>query len=141
MIQALGYSQTPFNPHKPGRLCRGRERWIEAWEAGERRRLDPLEIRAAELVLAHLELEAGRRVPGLRRKLYGASDAHLFNAVTHVLGYILGDKLYYALVAGESTKAEVRALFLDPLDEEGAATQTYFILAERLASVRIPPVD
>jgi len=32
MIQALGYSQTPFNPHKPGRLCRGRERWIEAWE-------------------------------------------------------------------------------------------------------------
>lgn len=32
MIQALGYSQTPFNPHKPGRLCRGRERWIEPWE-------------------------------------------------------------------------------------------------------------
>jgi len=35
MIQALGYSQTPFNPHKPGRLCRGRERWIEAWEPEE----------------------------------------------------------------------------------------------------------
>jgi len=35
MIQALGYSQTPFNPHKPGRLCRGRERWIEPWEPEE----------------------------------------------------------------------------------------------------------
>ena len=35
MIQALGYSQTPFSPHKPGRLCRGRERWIEPWEAEE----------------------------------------------------------------------------------------------------------
>jgi len=31
MIHALGYSQTPFNPHRPGRLCRGRERWIEPW--------------------------------------------------------------------------------------------------------------
>ncbi len=35
MIQALGYSQTPFNPHKSGRLCRGRERWIEPWEPND----------------------------------------------------------------------------------------------------------
>ena len=32
-IKALGYSQTSFNPQNPGRLCRGRERWIEPWEA------------------------------------------------------------------------------------------------------------
>jgi len=32
MISALGYSQTPFQPHRPGRLCRGRERWIEPWK-------------------------------------------------------------------------------------------------------------
>jgi hypothetical protein len=32
MIQALGYSQTPFHPDKAGRLCRGRERWIDPWE-------------------------------------------------------------------------------------------------------------
>jgi hypothetical protein len=39
MIAALGYSQTPFSPHKPGRLCRGRERWIEPWEAEESERM------------------------------------------------------------------------------------------------------
>jgi hypothetical protein len=39
MIRALGYSETLFSPHDPGRLCRGRERWIEPYPlpgAGER---------------------------------------------------------------------------------------------------------
>jgi len=31
MIRALGFSHNEFNPGKPGRLCRGRERWIEPW--------------------------------------------------------------------------------------------------------------
>lgn len=31
MISALGYSHDDFNPAEPGRLCRGRERWIESW--------------------------------------------------------------------------------------------------------------
>lgn len=33
-IQALGYSENDFDPHRPGRLCRGRERWIESWPDG-----------------------------------------------------------------------------------------------------------
>jgi hypothetical protein len=32
MVRALGYSSSDFNPRRPGRLCRGRERWIQAWE-------------------------------------------------------------------------------------------------------------
>jgi hypothetical protein len=31
MIRALGVSHNPFDPADPGRLCRGRERWIEPW--------------------------------------------------------------------------------------------------------------
>ncbi|MFH1463314.1 MAG: hypothetical protein ABIO70_02905 [Pseudomonadota bacterium] len=31
MTKALGYSQTCFDPANPGRLCRGRERWIEGY--------------------------------------------------------------------------------------------------------------
>jgi len=33
MIRALGFSHNEFNSAKPGRLCRGRERWIEPWPA------------------------------------------------------------------------------------------------------------
>ncbi len=37
MVRAMGFSNGPFNPYDPGRLCRGRERWIEPWapEEGE----------------------------------------------------------------------------------------------------------
>ncbi len=35
MVHALGYSNNEFNPAKPGRLCRGRERWIEPWKSEE----------------------------------------------------------------------------------------------------------
>ncbi len=35
MVHALGYSITPFDVRSPGRLCRGRERWIEPWEEPE----------------------------------------------------------------------------------------------------------
>src|SRR5205807_537677 len=66
------------------------------------------------------------------------SDAELFNAVTHSLGYILGERLYYGLARGRILKPEVRALFLDPLDEDGAPFLTYFDLSTRLADVRIP---
>jgi hypothetical protein len=35
-VRALGFSQTPFDVAKPGRLCRGRERWIEPWQSDEK---------------------------------------------------------------------------------------------------------
>jgi hypothetical protein len=33
MVRALGYSENPFDVRDPGRLCRGRERWIEPYDA------------------------------------------------------------------------------------------------------------
>lgn len=35
MIRALGYSHNTFRADDPGRLCRGRERWIEPFELDE----------------------------------------------------------------------------------------------------------
>ncbi|MCA9489186.1 MAG: hypothetical protein KC621_04670 [Myxococcales bacterium] len=35
MIRALGFSENSFDPKDPGRLCRGRERWIEPYELDE----------------------------------------------------------------------------------------------------------
>ncbi len=35
MIRAVGWSSTPFDPAHPGRLCRGRERWVQGWEEAE----------------------------------------------------------------------------------------------------------
>jgi hypothetical protein len=44
MINALGYSQTDFDAANPGRLCRGRERWIEPFEIEGPERMSRLVI-------------------------------------------------------------------------------------------------
>ncbi len=111
-------------PHEPEfeRLLRGPDRF---------------QREVARFVLMHKRLERGAR-PGVSIKALYRRDADLFNAVTHSLGYILGERLYYALARGHILKSEVRALFLDPLDEDGAPLLTYLDLASRLREVRIP---
>jgi hypothetical protein len=47
MIKALGYSQTCFDPANPGRLCRGRERWIEGYPLSESVELQRLVVSGA----------------------------------------------------------------------------------------------
>jgi hypothetical protein len=111
-------------PHAPEleRLARGPDRFL-----GE----------VARFVLDHLRIERGEMGRESLRKLYSRGP-ELFNAVTHSLGYMLGEKLYYALATGRMLKPEVRQLFLDPLSDEGDALLTYLDLAKRLRNVRIP---
>ncbi|MEC7947212.1 MAG: hypothetical protein VX265_06555 [Myxococcota bacterium] len=47
MIRALGYSLSVFDPSDPGRLCRGRERWIDAYPLDEDPGLSRLVISGA----------------------------------------------------------------------------------------------
>lgn len=35
MVRALGFSSNDFRPYDPGRLCRGRERWIDPYEVDD----------------------------------------------------------------------------------------------------------
>ena len=92
----------------------------------------------ARFVLDHQRIERGERSQGALGKLYRSGGADLFNAVTHSLGYMLGERLYYALATGRMLKSEVRMLFLDPLEDDGVPFLTYLDLATRLADVRIP---
>ncbi len=90
----------------------------------------------ARAVLVHARMEQGERVRGTR-SLY-TSDADTFNAVTHLLGYRLGERLYYGLVSGKLAKSEIRALFLENFAGDGAALTTYLHLVGRTSRVRVP---
>ncbi len=48
MVRALGYSQSEFDPNDPGRLCRGRERWIDAYPRTDIGRVYRCSISGAE---------------------------------------------------------------------------------------------
>ncbi len=129
--EAIGFLGSKLVNHK--RKCAH----LPHFERLLRSKVTPREERSlAKLVLLHAQMERGQRPRGLAR-IYETS-ADLFNAVTHVLGYRLGDKLYYALVRGQMTKDEIRALFFDPWDEEGEALTTFLYLTMRTRDVVVP---
>lgn len=81
----------------------------------------------------------------LERRGFAASDMEIFKkredlffAVTHALGYILGDKLYYALLDGLITKPELRRLYYDPWKGHGRPFQNYWNLLMKTRETRIP---
>jgi len=94
------------------------------------------EIERARRVLEHRRLERGvRRVD---TGLIFSSPPQLLDGIAHALGYMLGDRIYYALIAGMIDKSVVRAVMLDPLDRRGSAVAAYFALANQVAGVRVP---
>ena len=90
----------------------------------------------ARLVLRHVRMETGIKVRNMAQ-VYSC-DADMFNRVTHVLGYRLGNRLYYGLVQNHLQKAHIRALFFDTFEEEGTALATYLYWLTRTATVRLP---
>ncbi len=89
MVRALGYSLGSFDPSDPGRLCRGRERWIDAWPLDEQVELTRLVVsgalfsddsaRDAKRGLSFSGLTAGRVVRSLfpgAALVACAEDAH-----------------------------------------------------------------
>ena len=101
--------------------------------------IDGESYRLARFVLEHKSLEQGKVSKGepWLKAIY-AQDHEMFHRVTHALGYILGDRLFYGLKRNRIGKDEIREMFHERFDEEEAPLLTYFALAKRLASVRIP---
>ncbi len=96
-----------------------------------------LERQVAAYVLAHQRMEHGGRAPEVRAA-YALRDPELWGATTRALGQILGDKLYYAMLRGRIAKSEIRGLFFDLFEEEGAAFQMYLYLVGKVGSTRVP---
>ncbi|MBT6436221.1 MAG: hypothetical protein HOK28_24240, partial [Deltaproteobacteria bacterium] len=62
----------------------------------------------------------------------------LFNKITHIIGYQLGDKLFYALMDGTIQMSHVRELFFEHFEEEGTALTTYLHWALQVRDIQIP---
>ncbi|MEM6730890.1 MAG: hypothetical protein AAF658_05005, partial [Myxococcota bacterium] len=129
--EAVGFLGSKLLNHK--RKALGPRR-LERIAKNKRKNDDDRNI--ARLVLKHLRMESGLRIRG-GSALYEC-DADTFNAVTHLLGYLLGEKIYYALIEGRLDKKEVRELFLEDFEEEGVALTTYLYYVSRTRDVRLP---
>lgn len=90
MVMAIGYSVDEIDPYDPGRLCRGRERWIEPFEAdGPSRRVHRVVISGAAFSddsasdarrgLPHASIDLAQLIAALfprRTMLAFAEDGH-----------------------------------------------------------------
>ncbi len=91
---------------------------------------------AAAFALDHLAWERGGTAPSASARSLARPE--VFVAAAHILGYILGDRLYYGLTKGEIPKKTIRRLFLKPLDGPNEALDTYIELSEEVRGVKIP---
>ena len=106
MEEALGFFGSKLI--NPARQCTALTAWKTLFADGtdEQRRI-------AAFVLA-ISASEGEGPEALSRLLPLRNDA-LFHAVSHALGYLLGDQLYRAVSSGELTQSQVRTMFKDPL--------------------------
>ena len=94
---------------------------------------------AAKFVLNHISWQRSKKKQSAKiGNISALSDPAVFNAAAHLLGYILGDKLYYGLTDGIIPKKLIRNLFKAPLDKEHEAFETYMELVEKVRDVKIP---
>lgn len=94
------------------------------------------ELEIALLVLRHREMD--RKGMPIRSRQFFRSQHDLFFGVTHGLGYMLGDRLYYAMLDNRVSKDEIRELYRDPMKEDGSPFELYRKWTRRLRGVKIP---
>ena len=90
----------------------------------------------ARLILKHQRMLEGKRIRNSAQIF--ECDAEMFNAVTHIIGYQLGDRLYYGLIDGLLDKSEVRELFFDCFEEDGVAFSTFLYFFTRCKDIEVP---
>lgn len=106
----------------PARKCTRLEAWRDLYNSGE-----PGAKKIAAYVLALSSL--GGEGPKAARPLLPLGDETLFHAVSHALGYLMGDALWRAYQSGKLHRAELQSLFKDPFKH---AAERYFALTARL---------
>ncbi|MCI0573429.1 MAG: hypothetical protein L0Y66_22015, partial [Myxococcaceae bacterium] len=113
----------------PLRRCVDVREWARVFreQQGEQRDV-------AAFVLAHKasELQSDADLDGL----VPTRRSRLLDAVSHALGYLLGDALFAAYDRGDVSRTEVRALFQNPLE---APRELYLTWARRLAARKSRP--
>ena len=95
-----------------------------------------LEQEAAALVLQYLSYESEGNP--LRYASIFKARMDLFLAVTHALGYMLGDVMYYGLLSKALSRKDLLELYTDAWRAEGEPYCVYWNLKQKLAKVKIP---
>lgn len=94
--------------------------------------------RVAKFILHHKHQEKNHLLTKYWKPIRGIYylDTNLWISICQALGYILGDRIYAALVQEIIAKSEVRELFLNSFTEKRESFRSYLDLIRRVEPVR-----
>jgi hypothetical protein len=102
---------------------------------------DPLTVKVSRHILQHLHLEKrSSREMDFRRKFASvfADRTSMPQVFSTQLGYMLGNRLYYAVKKGLIPLRDVRALFFENFAHPGLAFAAYVRFVQQLKRIRPP---
>jgi hypothetical protein len=95
-----------------------------------------LELEVASAILLHKQFERGKRSRAFQHVLNGQGEK--LDLLVQELGYMLGEKLYYAFNRGRLSRGEIRNLIQFPMDDPEQSAALYFSVSRQVDRERIP---
>jgi len=140
MAECLGFFGSKFiNEKRRSHTENSIRRLLGETGRGEANGTDPAILEAARYILQHFYLQRkGAGAAEFENKFFLQYNSR--SAVSRMfstqLGYILGNKLYYAVKRDKFPVEKVRAYFCDPFDRPHAAFNCYLDTSKRLGKLK-----
>ena len=140
VTECLGFFGSKFiNEKRKSQTENSLRKFVGQAKRGELENPNPDMVQAARLILQHFYLQ--RRSSAADEFIIKFFDHYNSrSAVSRMfstqLGYMLGNKLYYAVKRGKFSIKRIQRLFRDPFDEPMKAFEAYLDISERVKKVK-----
>ena len=140
ITECLGFFGSKFiNEKRKSQTENSLRKFVGQAKRGELKDIDPDTVQVARLILQHFYLQR-RRAAEEEFILKFFEQYNSRSAVSRMfstqLGYMLGNKLYYAVKRGKFSVKRIQGLFQEPFDEPMKAFETYLDIGERIKKVK-----
>ena len=140
ITECLGFLGSKFiNEKRKSQSENALRKFLGKVNRGEYKQTDQETVQVARYLLQHFHLERkSRDSEEYINKFFAQYKSR--SAVSRIfstqLGYMLGNKLYYAVKRGKFSIKRVRELFRDPFDEPERAFNAYLEIGDRVKKVK-----
>ena len=140
ITECLGFFGSKFiNEKRKAQTENSLRIFVGQAKRGELRDIDPEMVQAARLILQHFYLQRRNAAAAeFIRKFfdYYNSRSAVSRMFSTQLGYMLGNKLYYAVKRGKFSIKRIQDLFCDRFDEPMKAFESYLDICDRVKKVK-----
>jgi uncharacterized iron-regulated protein len=140
VTECLGFFGSKFiNEKRKAHSENSLRRVLGQIKRGEYQKVDPIIPQVARYILQHYALQ---RRTEIAEDFYQKFESQYRNRsmlplmFSTQLGYMLGNKLYYAVKKGRFPLSKIRSYFRDPFEETGKAFSCYLEISHRLKEIK-----